>query len=674
VEMLLQVGLSNALVASVLAAGVACVSRYVRRPALVHSLWLLVLLKLITPPLWSVPVLSPETPAHAASVFASAFASTAAPEPPASAEPEFAAETFVDLSALAEWEFVPVLRELPVDEVQQVVLRPTDAFDSMTMGDVPNSAALTPSSVFALITAWPMPPWSVLVLGAWAAGSLFWIGLAGWRIARFGWLVRQAHPAPLEVLDRVDELCGRLGIATAPRVGLVRGCVSPLLWALSGAPRLLLPVALWDQLDDDQRDALLVHELAHLRRRDHWIRNLELVVTALYWWHPVVWWARRSLREAEEQCCDAWVVWAFPKSARAYATALLQTVDFLSGARSGLPAAASGLGHLSCLKRRLIMIMQEPMPRALSLAGRLSVLGLAAVLLPVAPSWAQRPAPEADQVQQQAGRVESDDDNDDDDGEQSKQREEQIAQARVQVRRMETQLNEQRVNVEAKLQKAQVQLQTQMQEAQRALADAQEKLQQAVQRVAELEQGKKGQNFKVESNVKVFTGDPKQFKFQFNKPGGFGPDNMPGQMTRVPGEPGDPNVFVFKRQEVHTGPGGASISGSAGASGSSSGSGGGQGGGAGGFTVHSRAGEGEGQAKGTFKMIAPPGGRAGAVGFAFPGGEQKAMTFTRGAMSNPTEQRIAELEKKLDRLLEEVAKMKKSKSGDDDGADKPARR
>ena len=94
----------------------------------------------------------------------------------------------------------------------------------------------------------------------------------------------------------------------------------------------MLPEALWEQLDPKQRDALLVHELAHIRRADHGGAVIELLVTGLFWWHPVVWWARHELREAEEQCCDAWVVRALPKYSKAYATALLDTIDFLSDA------------------------------------------------------------------------------------------------------------------------------------------------------------------------------------------------------------------------------------------------------------------------------------------------------------------------------------------------------
>ena len=99
----------------------------------------------------------------------------------------------------------------------------------------------------------------------------------------------------------------------------------------------------------------------------------------------------RALREAEEQCCDAWVVWAIPGAARTYAEALLDTVDFLSGAEPSVPWAASGLGHVRHLKRRLVMILNGTTPRALSWSGVLATLGLCAALLPLSPSWADEP-------------------------------------------------------------------------------------------------------------------------------------------------------------------------------------------------------------------------------------------------------------------------------------------
>jgi hypothetical protein len=181
-----------------------------------------------------------------------------------------------------------------------------------------------------------------------------------------------------------------------------------MLWSLGGRPRLLLPTALWNRLDDDQRRTLLAHELAHLRRGDPWVRGVELLATGLFWWHPVLWLARRELREAEEQCCDAWVLWALPGSARAYATALVCTVDYLCEARAALPAVASGFGQGTLLKRRLTMIMRGTAPRTLSWSGALAALGLGIMLLP---TWAQdrpgRSLPPAEEEQAQDDRDDS---------------------------------------------------------------------------------------------------------------------------------------------------------------------------------------------------------------------------------------------------------------------------
>jgi hypothetical protein len=214
--------------------------------------------------------------------------------------------------------------------------------------------------------------------------------VAAVRIARFRRILRLAQPAPAALRAQVDTLARALGLARAPAIGVVPGPVSPLVWALGCRPCLLVPRGLWERLDEGQRTTLLVHELAHVRRRDHWVRGLELLVTGLYWWLPVVWIARRRLREAEEECCDAWVVWACPDAARTYAEALLETLDYLAGAGPAAAVAASGLGPVHHLKRRMTMIMQGTTPRALTWKGLFAVLGLSAILLPLAPSWGQQ--------------------------------------------------------------------------------------------------------------------------------------------------------------------------------------------------------------------------------------------------------------------------------------------
>jgi hypothetical protein len=160
-----------------------------------------------------------------------------------------------------------------------------------------------------------------------------------------------------------------------------------MLWAVFSRPVVVIPAGLWERLGDEQRDTLLLHELVHLRRFDHWIRRLELVVIALYWWHPVVWWARRQLEQAEEQCCDAWVVSTLPSAATSYAQTLVATVAFLSQNPAKLVLGASGIGQMVLLKRRLTMIMRTNPPKTLSRLGAVIVLALGMGLLPLAPSW-----------------------------------------------------------------------------------------------------------------------------------------------------------------------------------------------------------------------------------------------------------------------------------------------
>jgi beta-lactamase regulating signal transducer with metallopeptidase domain len=238
--------------------------------------------------------------------------------------------------------------------------------------------------------------WSGLLGALWLAGSVVWMLVAGYRLQRFWRLLRFTEPAPAMVQDQANRLSRHLGLASSPGVWFTSASLSPMLWAFFGAPRLLVPVSLWNDLAEEERDTLLMHELAHWRRRDHWVRLLELAVLALYWWHPVVWWARRELRDAEEVCCDALVLTVLPTAAPAYARALVETVAFLSHARSALPLAASGIGQVTILKRRLTMIMRgTTAAEGLGWATLLLVLGAGALLLPLWPSWAQPLTPRA---------------------------------------------------------------------------------------------------------------------------------------------------------------------------------------------------------------------------------------------------------------------------------------
>jgi beta-lactamase regulating signal transducer with metallopeptidase domain len=363
-ESLLSIALSNALAAAILAAVVLLTSRLIRCPALIHGLWLLVLLKLVTPPLFFVPVRIPS--------FRSPDQVTTTDGDPKESPPASSIDSPVDLP-----EELPPATE-PVQPVSVVMTNPP----------LKEDPAAAPAEAASESTPFD---WLILLGILWATGSLGWLLLAVARIGRMQYLLRFARSAPEELVKEVHDLAGRLGLSRLPSIWLVPGKVSPMVWSLGRVPRLLLPAELLRALNAEQRATLLVHELAHLRRGDHWVRWLELLTATLYWWNPIVWLARHELREAEEQCCDAWVVSMLPSASRAYADALLECLDYLSDAPHALPVGASGLGHVADLKRRLKMILAcKTVPR-LSWGGSAALMVLGVLLLPLFPTWAEDP-------------------------------------------------------------------------------------------------------------------------------------------------------------------------------------------------------------------------------------------------------------------------------------------
>jgi beta-lactamase regulating signal transducer with metallopeptidase domain len=335
--------ISNLLVASVLGLVAWRVSRRGRHPALAHALWVLVLVKLVTPPVVDLPVL-PQGMDPAALV-----------------------------GALEEgWHS----RALNGEPAGAAVTEPVLLAEATSAGAPHAKATLSPVVVFVGALA-----------GAWALGALVSLVRTCSQRRRLGALFAQAAAPPESTRRRAQELAGRLGLTSAPPVRVVGASISPLLWSGAGRARIVLPAELLDDLPSSQLDALLLHELAHYARRDHWVRLAELAVGALYWWFPPVTWVRRQLREVEEQCCDAWVVAARPEGARDYAEALLGTLAFLERGRSDpLSPVATAAVTTNELTRRLTMIMDRHGAPRLSPGARLAALVLAVVVLPAGPT------------------------------------------------------------------------------------------------------------------------------------------------------------------------------------------------------------------------------------------------------------------------------------------------
>jgi beta-lactamase regulating signal transducer with metallopeptidase domain len=233
-------------------------------------------------------------------------------------------------------------------------------------------------------SAWVWP-WLAVV---WASGSFVLIGIEGARLVRLHRRIRAARPAEPVLVERVAALSTRLGIEP-PRVCEIDALRAPLVWCV-GRPVLLWPAGLaadGSGASDACVDGLLVHELAHIKRRDHFVGWIELTAGIVWWWNPLYWYVRAARREQAELACDAWVIDALPHGRRAYAESLLALAIGPAGP-SPLTVLAVRAGTRRALERRLVMIMKG---RA---AVRLPVVGLFALLFLVAatfPAWATAP-------------------------------------------------------------------------------------------------------------------------------------------------------------------------------------------------------------------------------------------------------------------------------------------
>jgi len=221
----------------------------------------------------------------------------------------------------------------------------------------------------------------------WLFGLITLVLVKAGAILRFCSALGNAAPAPESVVSLVTEVARKMGLNRPPHAFMVDRQVSPMVWC-GWRPRLLLPVELWAQFDDAGRRAVLCHELAHLKRRDHWVSWVSASIGGIYWWHPVVWWVRRRLHAEAELCCDAWVTWLLPRDRRAYAEALLTTKRYVSEQRFHAPAMGIGVttGRAGLFSRRIRMVMTRNLRPRLSVSGLLLASTLAMV------GWAAAPA------------------------------------------------------------------------------------------------------------------------------------------------------------------------------------------------------------------------------------------------------------------------------------------
>jgi beta-lactamase regulating signal transducer with metallopeptidase domain/peptidoglycan/xylan/chitin deacetylase (PgdA/CDA1 family) len=209
-------------------------------------------------------------------------------------------------------------------------------------------------------------PWLVLI---WLAGALaLCLRLFGGWITVRRLKLRRTKEAAREWQETVARLSRRLRMT-----GPVRLCESALVEAPTVIgwlrPVILVPLSMLMGLSAEQVEALLAHELAHIRRHDYLVNLLQTAIETLLFYHPAVWWISRQLRTEREHCCDDLAVSACG-DVLVYARALT-TLEQLRGRRNTgqLALAASGGLLLQRIRRLIETPQSSTAPHSPWLAG-----------------------------------------------------------------------------------------------------------------------------------------------------------------------------------------------------------------------------------------------------------------------------------------------------------------
>jgi TonB family protein len=215
---------------------------------------------------------------------------------------------------------------------------------------------------------------------AWLCGFITVLGYwcVQWR--RIAKVVQEAQPLlegrEIEALRRIERTA-----KTPRRIAILssRDSMEPGLCGIAH-PVLLWPEGISPHLDDAHLEAVLAHEVCHVQHRDNLTSVVHMLVEAIFWFHPLVWWMERRLVEERERACDESVL-EFCSRPQVYAESLLKVCEFC--VESPLTCISGITG--ADLKRRIGQIMTASIARKRGLGARLFLLaaGLVAVSVPI---------------------------------------------------------------------------------------------------------------------------------------------------------------------------------------------------------------------------------------------------------------------------------------------------
>ncbi len=253
-----------------------------------------------------------------------------------------------------------------MEEVSQPFTQPATSMISRT----------TPSTV----SSKPIQLLSALLAAVWLCGFVIVVSVWYLRWRRIFAVVLTAVPLrqgrEVDALRRLERAEGR---RKRTKMLLSRTSLEPGVFGIT-QPVLVWPEGISERLEDAHLEAILAHELWHVRRRDNLAAALHMVVEAIFWFHPLVWWLEARMMEERERACDEEVL-ELGSDRQVYAESILKICEFCVGSPLACVSGVTGAD----LKKRIARIMIGGFARKLDVSRKLllGAVALAAIALPI---------------------------------------------------------------------------------------------------------------------------------------------------------------------------------------------------------------------------------------------------------------------------------------------------
>lgn len=268
------------------------------RPHLAHALWMLVLIKCVTPPIWHSP--------------ASPFSWMTA------------RHAFVSVDTIGESQQVFELKpQEPHSDIEIVTEENTYYIKPLSHFESKNELEAS----VPLITTNPTFHWRGFFVWVWIWGAGVGLLAVAIRFAVFhNWMRGRKKVSATTTQKQLDRLAKKLGIRRHVRLTVLDGHIGPAVLGLF-RPTILLPAAMVNDKSENEIELLLAHELIHVRRGDLVWAMIQTLATSLFWFHPLVWLASRLVTRESERSCDEETVASLGCDPTSYARGLLDVLE-----------------------------------------------------------------------------------------------------------------------------------------------------------------------------------------------------------------------------------------------------------------------------------------------------------------------------------------------------------